>query len=286
MAFFVVQKGGGNMEKIEIRNLTVELQTGDEDLLLEGRVNDLGWSKVLGKRKKFIERIEKGTFTRAIKRAGEVGRPIDLLGDHNGQFLLSSTQNESLVLEEREDGLYMKARISDTDYGRRFYTLAKDGLFGEMSFGFYVNENGDKWERQADSTFKRYVSDIELLECSIVRMGAYDNTQVRLQARGIDVVDDPTIPDEIKEKLSADDIITGVKPELSIEEIIKKAVEVATEKVKSDYSQVIQELNNKIDSLNVAPKEVIVEQVVETPKVDITEYIEKNKQLKQLKGAE
>ena len=269
------------VEKIEIRNLTVELQTGDEDLLLEGRVNDLGWSKVLGKRKKFIERIEKGTFTRAIKRASEVGRPIDLLGDHNGQFLLSSTQNESLVLEEREDGLYMKARISDTDYGRRFYTLAKDGLFGEMSFGFHVNENGDKWERQADSTFKRYVSDIELLECSIVRMGAYDNTQVRLQARGIDVVDDPTIPDEVKEP------VVEVKPELTIEEIIKKAVEVATEKVKSDYSQVIQELNSKIDSLNAAPKEV--EQVGSTSdqvKVDITEYIEKNKQLKQLKGAE
>jgi hypothetical protein len=150
----------------------------------------------------------------------------------------------------------MKAKISDTDYGRRFYTLLKDGLFCEMSFGFTVNEKGDQWVRQEDGTYKRYVHDIELYESSIVREGAYNNTKAQLMARGIDVVEDPEFSEEV--------ILEQELREmgLTIEELINKAVQEATEKVSSQYHEVINDLNEKFESLKAEPKEEVKEEVV------------------------
>ena len=241
---------------MEFRSMVFELTPSQDEMFVEGRVNDLGWSKMLGQRKRFIEKIERGTFTRAIENAMKQNRPIDLLGDHNYEYLLASTQNGSLVLDEREDGLYMKAKISDTDYGRRFYTLLKDGLFCEMSFGFTVNEKGDKWVRQEDGTYKRYVHDIELYESSIVREGAYNNTKAQLMSRGIDVVEDPEISDEIILECELREM------GLTIEELINKAVQEATEKVSNQYHEVINELNNKIETLKPSePQQEIKEEV-------------------------
>ena len=241
---------------MEFRSMAFELTPSQDEMFIEGRVNDLGWSKMLGQRKRFVEKIERGTFTRAIENAMRQNRPIDLLGDHNYEYLLASTQNGSLVLDEREDGLYMKAKISDTDYGRRFYTLLKDGLFCEMSFGFTVNEKGDKWVRQEDGTYKRYVHDIELYESSIVREGAYNNTKAQLMSRGIDVVEEPEITDEIILECELREM------GLTIEELINKAVQEATEKVSNQYHEVINELNNKIETLKPSePQQEIKEEV-------------------------
>ena len=267
---------------MEFRSMSFEITPSQDEMYVEGRVNDLGWSKLLGQRKQFIEKIERGTFTRAIERATKQNRAIDLLGDHNYEYLLASTQNGSLALEEREDGLYMKAKISDTDYGRRFYTLLKDGLFCEMSFGFTVNENGDKWIRQDDGTYKRYVHDIELYESSIVREGAYNNTKAQLMARGINVVEDPEFSEEVilEQELREMGLTIEELINKAVQEATEKAVQEATEKVSSQYHEVINDLNEKIESLKVEePKTQEVQQTepvqVEEPKeekVDIEAY--------------
>ena len=267
---------------MEFRSMSFEVTPSQDEMYVEGRVNDLGWSKLLGQRKQFIEKIERGTFTRAIERATKQNRAIDLLGDHNYEYLLASTQNGSLALEEREDGLYMKAKISDTDYGRRFYTLLKDGLFCEMSFGFTVNENGDKWIRQDDGTYKRYVHDIELYESSIVREGAYNNTKAQLMARGINVVEDPEFSEEVilEQELREMGLTIEELINKAVQEATEKAVQEATEKVSSQYHEVINDLNEKIESLKVEePKTQEVQQTepvqVEEPKeekVDIEAY--------------
>lgn len=265
--------------KLEIRNMGVTFESNEEEMVLTGRVNDLGWSKLLTtKTKRFYEKIGKGVFTRAIEKATESNNPIDLLGGHKGEFLLASTQNGSLTLEEREDGLYMKATIVDTDYGRRFYELAKAGLYQEMSFGFKINE--ERWERNQDKTFNRYVDDLELFECSIVRVGAYNNTNVQLQARGLDIIDDPDLPTELREdeveqegtEVAEQKPSDEVKSEINIDEIINKAVNVATEKIKQEYEVIINEMK----------KEEVKEE--EETKVDVTKYLDNIKKLQQMKG--
>lgn len=269
---------------MEFRSMSFEVTPSQDEMYVEGRVNDLGWSKLLGQRKRFIEKIERGTFTKAIERAMKQNRPIDLLGDHNYEYLLASTQNGSLALEEREDGLYMKAKISDTDYGRRFYTLLKDGLFCEMSFGFTVNEKGDQWVRQEDGTYKRYVHDIELYESSIVREGAYNNTKAQLMARGIDVVEDPEFSEEVilEQELREMGLTIEELINKAVQEATKKAVQEATEKVSSQYHEVINDLNEKIESLKVEepkPQEVQQAEPVKVEEVKV-ESVEEPKEEK------
>ena len=268
-------------EKIELRSINVEFEAvNDNELLIEGRVNNLDWSKPLGERRRFIEKVDKGAFQRAITKASENHRYIDLLGNHNKSSLLASTQNESLILEERADGLYMKANLVPTIDGQNYYQLCKAGLFQEMSFGFlvpesrnYENGKAETWERQKDGTFKRYIHELELSEVSIVRTGAYNNTIAQLQARGIDVVQDPEYIDE-EDVLFEIRNLTPEELQKMISETVTKAIETyvkpenikieatPTETVEEEAKQdVLETEQNEIDLvLDEKIKEAISEQ--------------------------
>ena len=79
---------------------------------------------------------------------------------------------------------------------------------------------------------------------------------ITLMARGIDVVEDPEFSEEV--------ILEQELREmgLTIEELINKAVQEATEKVSSQYHEVINDLNEKFESLKTEPKEEVKEEVV------------------------
>lgn len=72
------------MDKIELRIADLDFTSNDEhELVVEGIVNDGNWSQVLGSRRKFKERIEKGAFSRAINRALKNNGKIDFLSEHD-----------------------------------------------------------------------------------------------------------------------------------------------------------------------------------------------------------
>ncbi|MCQ6527465.1 phage major capsid protein [Bacillus mycoides] len=173
---------------IELRNVDVELvgENTEGSFFVSGYVNKTGQdSQPLGRNQKFIERIEPGTFKRAL----EQGNDIHFLAEHDNAKLLSSTKNNSLVLREDDQGLYMEATISDTTWGRDYHKLIEDGLLTNMSFGMQVLS--DEWSKRDDGTLQRSVSEILLSEVSVVRDPAY--AQSKIQARSIDVVDEPQI---------------------------------------------------------------------------------------------
>lgn len=244
-------------QKMELRSVGVEFEAVNDDaLMIEGKVNGLDWSKQLGERRRFIEKVDKGAFKRAIERSLENDKYIDLLGNHNKAILLASTQNDSLKLEEREDGLYMSANLIPTVDGKNYYELCKSGLFQEMSFGFYVpevrgkKEKAETWERQSDGTFKRYIHELELSEVSIVRRGAYNNTKAQLQARGIDVVEEPDFG--IEDDLLAE--LRSLTPE-DLQKMISETVNAAFENYVKPENQVVEEV--KVEE---QPQEVVVEE--------------------------
>lgn len=245
-------------QKMELRSVGVEFEAVNDDaLMIEGKVNGLDWSKQLGERRRFIEKVDKGAFKRAIERSLENDKYIDLLGNHNKATLLASTQNDSLKLEEREDGLYMSANLIPTVDGKNYYELCKSGLFQEMSFGFYVpevrgkkNEKAETWERQSDGTFKRYIHELELSEVSIVRRGAYNNTKAQLQARGIDVVEEPDFG--VEDDLLAE--LRSLTPE-DLQKMISETVNAAFENYVKPENQVVEEV--KVEE---QPQEVVVEE--------------------------
>lgn len=275
------------MEQIELRVLSSELNTNEEDMVVEGIVNKTGdWSHTLGRAKRFREKINKGVFTRAIKAEDR----IDFLAEHRQDLLLSSTENGSLELWEDEEGLKMRAKIAPTSYGKDFYTLMKHKMINHMSFGFRVIK--DSWKKGADGIFERSVDEIALKEVSVVRNPAYP--QSAIAARGIEVVEDLEIPSELlednDEERSIDveslksDIISQVLD--GIKEIIKpiKEVEENTQdgtdenKVPDNTQEVIednQESNdNTVDEGNTDnSNETIDENVVEKTIEEVKETI-------------
>lgn len=167
---------------IELRSSILEANE-DGELFVSGTVNKTEtWSGILGKKRKFREKVKKGVFSDALKEANRV----DFLAEHDKNQLLSSTENDSLKLWEDDIGLKMEATIAPTSYGRDTYALIKSNLKNYMSFGFKVLE--DSWDIGQDGIYERTIEKIVLREVSTVRNPAYAASMI--EARGIDVAED------------------------------------------------------------------------------------------------
>lgn len=177
--------------KMELRQSQTQL-TSDGDLLVKGYVNKTNTlSEMLGSTTKFKEKIAPGAFAKAIRNRS---REIDFLAEHDTKAVLASTRNDSLILKEDAEGLYMEARISPTSYGRDWHVLISDGIVQSMSFGFRALK--DSWQK-IEGIAVRTVHELELYEVSAVRNPAYMSSSI--SARGIDVIEDISVPNEISE---------------------------------------------------------------------------------------
>lgn len=176
------------LNKFELRfNDNIDMKTTNDGLLVSGYVNKTNqWSQTLGQRKKFVERILPGAFRKALQNGNE----IHFLAEHDNNKILATTRNDSLVLREDDNGLYMEARISPTSWGKDYHQLITDGIIKNMSFGMAVLK--DKWDKLADGTYERSISDLALFEVSAVRNPAY--VQSSIAARSIEVIEDVEIP--------------------------------------------------------------------------------------------
>jgi HK97 family phage major capsid protein/HK97 family phage prohead protease len=176
---------------MELRFNQSDIQTyEDGSMTVSGYVNKTEqFSELLGHSQRFKEKIAKGAFSNAIKKAKE----IHFLAEHDSNQILASTRNDSLKLTEDENGLYMSATISPTSWGKDYYELIKSGILQNMSFGFRAIK--DSWKKNVQGYFERTVQDLDLFEVSVVRDPAY--SQSSISARGIDVLEDIEIPAEV-----------------------------------------------------------------------------------------
>lgn len=220
--------------KMELRQIDVELTGSQEesgDLLVSGYVNQTGqWSQPLGREKRFVERIEPGTFQRALDK----GNDIHFLAEHDNAKLLASTKNGSLTLREDDKGLFMEARISPTSWGKDYHQLIKDGLLTNMSFGMQVA--GQKWEKRGDGVYERSINDLTLAEVSVVRNPAY--VQSSIQARSIDIAE-PNINLTEETEMSKEKTLKELRAQL---EALEAQVEVPAAEV-AEVRAEVEEVN-------------------------------------------
>jgi HK97 family phage major capsid protein/HK97 family phage prohead protease len=177
------------MKKIELRVHQLELRASENPNVLKvsGYVNKTNQlSDVLGTTKRFVEKIAKGAFSRAIKTA----KDIDFLAEHDASKILASTRNNSLKLYEDEQGLWMEAEIVPTSWGKDYFELINSGVLQHMSFGFRTMS--DSWRALANGLYERTIDELELFEVSAVKTPAY--SQSTISARGIKVVEEVKIP--------------------------------------------------------------------------------------------
>lgn len=179
--------------KMELRVAVSDLHINtDGTMTVSGYVNETGQlSNVLGVTKRFVEKIAKGAFSRAIQ-SGK--KDIDFLAEHKGDLILASTRNGSLRLTEDNKGLHMEATIAPTSWGKDYYELINSGILRNMSFGFRTIK--DSWRLLESNLYERTIEELELFEVSVVKNPAY--SQSTIAARGIHLVKDIEVPKEVK----------------------------------------------------------------------------------------
>lgn len=155
--------------KINIREDKVEI---------EGYVNAIERNSkpLMSRIGRFIERICKGAFKKAIKRNDDV----HILLNHDWNRDLGSTKQGNLELEEDNIGLHARATITDPDVVEK----ARKGDLVGWSFGFQDRDVENSTEQGMPL---RAVKDLDLFEVSILdrsRSPAYEGTLV--SARSVD----------------------------------------------------------------------------------------------------
>lgn len=187
--------------------MKMKVEIRENSVILDGYVNVTARdSRVLpSARGKFIEQMMPTVFQRALDKADNV----DLLFNHKADRKLGSIGEGNLKLYEDSIGLRAIATITDQEVISK---AVNDELRG-WSFGFITNS--DKWE-QGDIS-RRYVSDIDLLEVSILSITpAYIATSI--EARGDEqVVKEQRFVEVESEKDNPDDETKEVSDEVKEE---------------------------------------------------------------------
>lgn len=183
--------------KINIREDRVEI---------EGYVNAIErYSKPLMSRiGRFIERICKGAFAKAIKRNDD----IHVLLNHDWDRDLGSTKKGNLKLQE--DNIGLKANV--TIYDREVIDKARNGELVGWSFGFSDRDVENSVDNTGMPT--RAVKDLDLYEVSILdkrKIPAYDGTLICARAetgeihfRGEEFIDEVNISVEEEKPLKTE----------------------------------------------------------------------------------
>lgn len=118
----------------------------------------------------------------------------DVIFNYNHGSVIARTRNNTLELKIDEKGLFVRARVDETEAGRNLYEQVRGGYVDKMSFAFTVNE--ESFDESNNQWNVRKIK--RLFDVSAVDMPAYDDTS--LQARRKFVMDEQ----EQKRKEQAD----------------------------------------------------------------------------------
>lgn len=149
--------------KVNVRQDSVEI---------EGYVNAIERNSkpLMSRIGKFIERVCKGAFAKAIKRNND----IHILLNHDWNRDLGSTKQGNLELTEDNIGLHARATITDKEVIEK----AKRGDLVGWSFGFSDRDVENSLEKGMPT---RSIKDLDLYEVSILdrtKTPAYDGTLI------------------------------------------------------------------------------------------------------------
>lgn len=146
---------------IEFKNVSFDVK----DINEETNVFE-GYASVFNNKDSHDDVIEKGAFTKTIQ---ERGHKVKVLWQHD----MWTPIGKAVEMKEDEYGLFVKAKISDTDEGRRAMTLIKDGVIDELSIGYSVVK--DEIDRD---TGVRKLKELRLFEFSPVTFASNDRAVI------------------------------------------------------------------------------------------------------------
>jgi len=130
----------------------------------------------------FREIIMPGAATEALKTADEL-----VLWDHESSQPMARRSNGSLEAKEDEKGVFIRADVSKTFWGRNGYEAIKNGVIDRMSFAFDLNPDGEQWRVDEVEGVKietrQIIKFAELYDYSPVSYPAYKQTVVTARSK-------------------------------------------------------------------------------------------------------
>lgn len=166
------------MKMIERRYLPIgemrASKTEEGEMIIEGYpivyekyANMWGWREI----------IRKGAATKALERSDEV-----VLWDHESGQPMARRKNGTLEVKEDKKGVFIRADVSGTAWGRDGYEAIESGVVDKMSFSFDVAPEGYSWSWEEIEGMKIEVREItefgEIYDYSPVTYPAYEDTEV------------------------------------------------------------------------------------------------------------
>lgn len=148
-------------KEAQVKALGLKIKAVDpERNIIEGYASTFG-----GEPDAYGDVIVQGAYTKTIKENGD---RIKYLMNHNWDLIVGK------VVEAKEDahGLFIKAKISETENGKNLMTLVKDGVIDRMSIGYIPI----KWD--FDESGICYLREIKLLEVSAVGIPANEHAEI------------------------------------------------------------------------------------------------------------
>jgi HK97 family phage prohead protease len=125
-----------------------------------------------------IEVILPGAATEALKTQDQY-----YLWQHDRTFPLARVKIGTLTATEDEKGVYIKAEIVNTQFGRDRYEDIRSGLVDKQSFAFNVKEGSDEWVKETKDgkgIWKRTIKVFSVIpEFSAVTWPAYNDTDLQ-----------------------------------------------------------------------------------------------------------
>jgi HK97 family phage prohead protease len=149
----------------------------------------------------FTEVIARGAFRKAL----DAKQDTVALFNHDPNYVLGRTTNNTLELREDPRGLHAHFMAPDTQYARDLREVVRRGDVSQMSFAFTVAS--DDWQERSDGTILRRVLEVNRLhDVSLVTSPAYLQTDAQ-SVRDSDLTADsePTLEPPTGEA-SADDV--------------------------------------------------------------------------------
>jgi HK97 family phage prohead protease len=123
-----------------------------------------GYAAYFGNVDSYGDVIEQGAFSKTLK---ENNNRIKVLWQHN----INEPIGKPVAMEQDSKGLYIKAKISMTDTGKKAMELMRDGVIDEMSIGYDIMKDEYKGKN-------RMLKELRLWEFSPVTFAANEKARI------------------------------------------------------------------------------------------------------------
>lgn len=139
----------------------------------------------------------------AATNAMAVGEEV-VLWNHDSSQPMARRSNGTLEAREDGVGVYIRADISKTVWGRNGHEAIRNGAVNAMSFGFYLGQSGYKWEREKREgkvIDTRTINEFaRIVDYSPVTYPAYKDTDIAARSKDLALesrpsMEEPSAPD-------------------------------------------------------------------------------------------